>query len=1662
MSVILSPFALAGHCPSVISHGIRKIIDEPDLGPPSLIYADVLASKIAQKQLAGAYVSSKAHEYLRQLVLIFHLIKELNLQTDPSRENLKGPESAEDVDLWAELDRVLNMKWEQFHQHHLKNMVPNDSNEDELWYEFWECFRENGAKTTRPEVAGIRATGGSRLATQGCLPTLSDRILQEYDMFETYEKPKAVQKRLVTPCTPKTPCTPRKSSRGASRGESPTPRSAPKTPRTPTSKTTPRNSRRGSKEGGSYEKWGFNTDQIPGTLPPVQEHSQNKLPPATPRSLSSGRSSVACTPTLGGGRRTAGKKNQKSIPKLALPKLTEGKSCQINSFRSWEDYKVRQGAVGAPTLNDEHRELVEIATARPQVHASVAVREHRHACEWHRRGDVVHPSGAMTARAGFFQLPVVQASRSQGISAARNNMSIPSACFHRPWSREEGMVRKAKGGEAHRSAIERFAKVCVNTGVHPQPASIRFLVQLLPKIDIRAQGYADEDLLALGAALPSSDIGCRIEAVDFGENPRLSTQAVCTILRILADKHSGSLNTVRLDQCRHLGKQMVTLCTKLLKDQLKELQLLDLSGIGITLQEYTELARAIQRHRRLKDLRLANTHLGMFDKSHAAHVIYILSGTEHLEALDLGFNSLDRECFEILGKGLADSSKMVSLGLANTGPLRDPVLNGSPLLIFLEALARDRSLTSLDISNNALDYYAPLVLECAARRHPKLAQVDMSRNPVGLSGARALLRLMAYPECPDLTRITIQECSCGMRDGAKLGPWDPDPSGHYVMNMAYPVQRALLRLLLMRLSEGPNAVPPSKLMKSVVYKRDGVEQQFSFKMLKKGTGKYLAWEVPTEGVLDFELSAQEAVLGQDNPRISVTTKVERIVKRVRMQLKTHREKVAVLGQVKSVQDDEEQHNLLEALSWDFDLTPDQVSSLCKTKARWSNCGKDPVAVMKRLMPCLLGALNLRSFFQSVEVLGDILRVAAASNSLFTLNLENPTAHYRLVLSDPSDRSAAERLLILNRWELSVWKAHGRPDISQNGNFKNFRNELYGNREFIWSAEEWRLPGNDELSFDYLSLRRPDDKAKPVSDTAWKAVVDRMRDALYCPTRQVGIRMEIQRQAMMDRPDLEEAGAASDSENPGKVTADGSVQASTGDQNAMESLQSAEQPVIQKVMTQMESAQEAVLKMKSSTTSEGGPPSTSSGSSSSIGSDDEEENQRGLRLKESDILVAIRSVGSRHWLTSRQLRRLLVLLKEPSSRVEVLSSLVLRCVDWPMNGKICRPKFTKEDWAKVQRKLGYIVLFPFFQPEHAEINLDLRFDEQRRAMATFVSLQNQENPNNISKARIDWNGPRAEPAWDTFIAGVPLSWDTFDNVPGHGIFEGVFNSSADNVRLHVRRKLASTVGGWTNLPEDRQTLKDSVHLWANIEDMPEEVVQWANFCVSKYPSLVDTFKACDKSGDGNLSLSEFTEGFLNLGFRLPPDPNKPDKGRARRNAVKRSASRALSMAESVISEMSEHSDENSDKFKGDTPSPRLPRKDKKFARVVNKVLETQSKAGDERCVTVLTSVYRYLDPNNDGAVSLPEFLSLQGMWRELRQATWEFVDHVTQVFGSLEQAWEFADEDGSGEIDYEEFARLARKWQYDGPLHQIYMYLDGDGSNSIGKAEWLTLSEVTQG
>jgi len=450
---------------------------------------------------------------------------------------------------------------------------------------------------------------------------------------------------------------------------------------------------------------------------------------------------------------------------------------------------------------------------------------------------------------------------------------------------------------------------------------------------------------------------------------------------------------------------------------------------------------------------------------------------------------LDMQTFTVLGEGLASHTQLSELGLANTGSTLDSVLNGSPLLVLLELLARNRSVTDLDIANNCLDAGGPLVLEAAARHHPCLQCINLSKNPISLDGVRCVMRLLATTEHLQLKKVLLEDCS-GLREPGRACYFDGDPSGAYSLNMARPANRAILRIMLLRFCEGSKKVSPSELIRGSMLRINGIDKPFTCEGLTSRS------VLPVSGELHFHVCAEAYFTevrgkshGHDSSFGSATAYVEAAIRWRRLPLDIDRE-LAVLGQVIRTVNYEQVFLLLEAISYDLELTPEQVMAVCSKYT----VPADIVRVCSCLLPCLVGAAHMRRMFAMTHSLGDLMRVGERGHHLLSLNLENPTGHYKLDLNSPSDLAVANRLLLLNRWEIKAWKAKGHGEISQFGDGKNFRNILFGGRDFHWHHGDWRLPGSDVFECDFVSLNRPCKAQEPLSEMAWQSLLAHIRSS----------------------------------------------------------------------------------------------------------------------------------------------------------------------------------------------------------------------------------------------------------------------------------------------------------------------------------------------------------------------------------------------------------------------------------------------------------------------------------------------------------------------------------------------------------------------------------------
>eukprot|EP00931_Biecheleriopsis_adriatica_P070532 TRINITY_DN44294_c0_g1_i1.p1 TRINITY_DN44294_c0_g1~~TRINITY_DN44294_c0_g1_i1.p1 ORF type:complete len:293 (-),score=56.55 TRINITY_DN44294_c0_g1_i1:53-859(-) len=104
-----------------------------------------------------------------------------------------------------------------------------------------------------------------------------------------------------------------------------------------------------------------------------------------------------------------------------------------------------------------------------------------------------------------------------------------------------------------------------------------------------------------------------------------------------------------------------------------------------------------------------------------------------------------------------------------------------------------------------------------------------------------------------------------------------------------------------------------------------------------------------------------------------------------------------------------------------------------------------------------------------------------------------------------------------------------------------------------------------------------------------------------------------------------------------------------------------------------------------------------------------------------------------------------------------------------------------------------------------------------------------------------------------------------------------------------------------------------------------------------------------------------------------------------------------------------------------------------------------------------AVFRYLDPGGEGTVSLNEWQILGQLWDEFELSIREFVQFLEFVFGeNLEVAWEGLDDDGSGELNEEEWFEAVKRIGYFGPARVVFALLDSSDDGNISWDEFKIL------
>jgi len=425
---------------------------------------------------------------------------------------------------------------------------------------------------------------------------------------------------------------------------------------------------------------------------------------------------------------------------------------------------------------------------------------------------------------------------------------------------------------------------------------------------------------------------------------------------------------------------------------------------------------------------------------------------------------------------VAQNDALHSLSLCSCAAAPKPE-EATPIASFLEWLASNSGLQHLDLSLNRIDFRGALVIEDALQRHKKLSRLNMSHNPLGILGMRSMLRLLSVKQSAFIY-FDCEGCNCEQEKF--MLKFDQvframDPGGPYELDFCKPYHRALLRMLC-RTAERLKINLADAFTSTVG----------TFTPPTKNAQGY--WDVPNSGELKVTFNVEKGLCKDPSKRWNFVDLLQnyRSALRVRPGLA---KAVRLLTQWESMKGREmDQLTFLGALAKDFVLQAGHVVQMCRAREVASE-------VVWRLFPCIdKGQAGRFLVLLSQPAPGFHVVALRRAAKFLSFNAENPTGHYRLDLSNPTDFFLAQRLMLLDRWEIATRLELKRADTSRRGTNSCCLNERYQEMPFVEIAlARWKLPENGVFEFDYVTGKRPLETEKPVTE----ATLQRLHHALCC-------------------------------------------------------------------------------------------------------------------------------------------------------------------------------------------------------------------------------------------------------------------------------------------------------------------------------------------------------------------------------------------------------------------------------------------------------------------------------------------------------------------------------------------------------------------------------------
>lgn len=635
------------------------------------------------------------------------------------------------------------------------------------------------------------------------------------------------------------------------------------------------------------------------------------------------------------------------------------------------------------------------------------------------------------------------------------------------------------GQEVEATPLDSYLEACQRCWIVPTP--LPFVTGHSWRLQARGKNMMDNDLRAVAPML--QDVSS-IEEIDLSGNGLLTEKALVPFLeRLFGEPATSTLQRLALQGLKHLGNQSIHVITQLLfeVDGLRNLRSIDMSHVHITPKSHLKLAKAINDHPTIETVNLSDSALG--SNSWIARQCVSLLVSDNVTSLDIGWNCLGAEVFQQLGESLVARRRIKKLSVSNCSSACIDFNIPSPISFFLEYLSQDVALTSLDVSLNRMDFRAMLILEDSFEKHKKIQSINLGNNPLGVLGMRSALRLLCMSH-NSLQAFDSTHCFRGTESSAAQTFNMTNPGGKYTLELARPYHRSVLRMLYKVCERFQQ--PPEQAFRDVKYSRSGWSHA--------SKGVHGLFEVPKEGTLNFMFSIESTIensitgIADDDfggfiEKHSILTKLQPCFKKI----------IPLFACWKGLDGNVmDQTALLNALSKDFCLTPSHLEHMCES------CPSMRAETIYRLLPCVLGGEASESLCMLLfPSFGEFVRMHKCMRAFIDFNVENPTGHYKLDLGNCTDYAVAEKLLLLDRWEVVLDRRNKRSDVSQYGNRSHIRNEHYRHQPLhleYTTIAEWTLPEVDVFECDYATGRRCPHGAVVIGESTFESMLVSLYEA----------------------------------------------------------------------------------------------------------------------------------------------------------------------------------------------------------------------------------------------------------------------------------------------------------------------------------------------------------------------------------------------------------------------------------------------------------------------------------------------------------------------------------------------------------------------------------------